>query len=252
MAQDRGAPAPEGRPLLSVEGVSVFFGGVAANEDISFTLPQSLSLALMGPNGAGKTTLFNVIAGVVPPSAGRILFDGQDITRATSAERSRLGIARTFQITQPFSTLTVRENVMVALTIRGAGMRDAHAQARDYVDFVGLGAKLDQPSSTLSTGQRKRLELARALATRPRLLLLDEVTGGVDRPSIPGIIDTIHRLRDERDISIIVVEHHMDFLRALADRALFLHQGRLVVGGDLETVAAHPTVRNIYLGDPDE
>ncbi|WP_195759803.1 ABC transporter ATP-binding protein [Paracoccus sp. S-4012] len=239
-------------PILALEHVTVRFGGLVANDDVSLTLGERRSLALMGPNGAGKTTLFNVVAGSVRPTSGRVVFAGQDITTAPASERSRLGIARTFQITQPFSTLTVRENVMVALTAAGASMKDAHARARDYVDFVGLGLKLDDPSSTLSTGQRKRLELARALATRPRLLMLDEVTGGVDRPSIPGIIDTIHRLRDERGITLIVVEHHMDFLRALADEALFLHRGQVVVGGPIETVAAHPTVRNIYLGDADD
>jgi len=235
--------------LLSLSNISVRFGGLTALDGVSFALRRHASLGLLGPNGAGKTTLFNVIAGAVRPSEGRVLFDGRDVTSDATSARSHAGIARTFQITQPFVSLTVRENVMVALTAAGLSMREAHSAAGEYVDFVGLRAKIDDAASGLSTGQRKRLELARALATRPKLLLLDEVTGGVDRPSIPGLVDTIRALHAERGLTLVVVEHHMDFLGALVDEALFLDQGRQVVAGSLAQVAADPRVRDIYLGD---
>lgn len=236
--------------LLTLSSVTVRFGGLTALSDISLALPRHRSLGLLGPNGAGKTTLFNVIAGAVRPTAGRVAFDGRDVTGSASSARSRAGIARTFQITQPFTSLTVRENVMVALTAAGMAMRAAWAAAVEYIGFVGLGAKIDDLASSLSTGQRKRLELARALATRPQLLLLDEVTGGVDRPSIPGLVETIRALHAERGLTLVVVEHHMDFLGALVDEAIFLDRGEHVVSGTLAEVAADPRVRDIYLGDP--
>lgn len=235
--------------LLALKDISVRFGGLTALQGININLSRGSSLGLLGPNGAGKTTLFNVIAGAVTSSSGQVVFDGNDVTADASSRRSRTGIARTFQITQPFTSLTVRENVMVALTAAGMGMRQARGAAEEYVDFVGLRAKIDDAAAGLSTGQRKRLELARALATRPKLLLLDEVTGGVDRPSIPGLVETIRTLHAERGLTLVVVEHHMDFLGALVDEALFLDQGRQIVSGSLAEVAADPRVRDIYLGD---
>lgn len=236
--------------LLTLSNVTVRFGGLTALSDISLSLRQHSSLGLLGPNGAGKTTLFNVIAGAVRPTQGRVDFDGRDVTTSSSSARSHAGIARTFQITQPFGSLTVRENVMVALTAAGMAMRAAWAAAVEYIGFVGLRAKIDDLASSLSTGQRKRLELARALATRPKLLLLDEVTGGVDRPSIPGLVETIRALHAERGLTLVVVEHHMDFLNALVDEAMFLDRGERVVSGTLADVSADPRVRDIYLGDP--
>lgn len=238
-----------GPGLLVLNDITVRFGGLTALEGINLTVSRGSSLGLLGPNGAGKTTLFNVIAGAVSPSCGTVRFDGRDVTGAATSARSHAGIARTFQITQPFISLTVRENVMVALTTAGMTMRRAHVAAEEYVDFVGLRAKIDDAASGLSTGQRKRLELARALATRPKLLLLDEVTGGVDRPSIPGLVETIRALHAERGLTLVVVEHHMDFLAALVDGALFLDEGRQLVSGSLAEVAADPRVRDIYLGD---
>ncbi|UOM32591.1 ABC transporter ATP-binding protein [Acuticoccus sp. I52.16.1] len=239
-------------PLLSIDQVSVRFGGLVALQKVDLVVETGRTTAILGPNGAGKTTLFNAVAGVVRPSAGSISFDARDITAALPSWRCRQGIARTFQITQPFADLTVRENVMVAVTSRGVSMRAARAEAEEYVDFVGLGGKIDEPSRTLSTGQRKRLELARALATKPRLLLLDEVTGGVDRPSIPDILDVIRRLREERGITILVVEHNMEVLFGLADDAIFLNRGEVVVAGPMAEVAEHEAVRRIYLGGDDD
>jgi len=237
--------------LLDVSQVSVQFGGVVALDHVDLAVREGQTMAILGPNGAGKTTLFNVVAGVVVPSEGSVHMNDVDVTKATSSLRSDRGIARTFQITQPFGGLTVIENVMVAIVSRGQGMADAREEAAEYVEFVGLGAKLDEPARTLSTGQRKRLELARALATKPRLLLLDEVTGGVDRPSIPQILDLIRRLREERGITVLVVEHNMEVLFGLADEAIFLNRGKVLVTGTMQEVAEHEAVRSIYLGDSD-
>lgn len=235
-------------PLLDLSKISVRFGGIVALQNVNLAVPAGCTTAILGPNGAGKTTLFNVVAGVVKPTEGSITLDSHDITVASPSWRCSHGIARTFQITQPFTGLTVRENVMVAITARGTGMRAARREADDYVDFVGLSARMDEPSRTLSTGQRKRLELARALATKPRLLLLDEVTGGVDRPSIPAILDLIRRLREERGITVLVVEHNMEVLAGLADAAIFLNRGELLVSGTMADVAGHEAVKRIYLG----
>ncbi|ESR26938.1 ABC transporter ATP-binding protein [Lutibaculum baratangense] len=237
--------------LLDVNQVTVRFGGLVALDRVDLHVEPGRTTAILGPNGAGKTTLFNAVAGVVHPTSGAISLDGRDITKALPSRRSRDGIARTFQITQPFVGLTVRENVMVSIVSRGVAMREARDEAAEYVSFVGLGPKMDEPARTLSTGQRKRLELARALATKPRLLLLDEVTGGVDRPSIPEILDLIRRLRDERGITIVVVEHNMEVLFGLADDAVFLNRGEVVVTGSMAEVAEHEAVRRIYLGDGD-
>jgi len=237
--------------FLRTERITVAFGGIVALKDVSLTVAQGKTTAILGPNGAGKTTLFNAIAGAVRPTGGTVFFGGEDITLYTPSRRCHSGIARTFQITQPFGGLSVRENVMVPLAAKGMPMKQARKEAESYVAFVGLSAKSEDPARVLSTGQRKRLELARALATRPRLLLLDEVTGGVDRPSIPELLDVIRRLRQERGITIVVVEHNMEVLLGLADDAVFLNRGELVVAGSMADIADHDAVRRIYLGDGD-
>ncbi|WP_299819719.1 ABC transporter ATP-binding protein [uncultured Jannaschia sp.] len=237
--------------LLLVSNLSVRFGGLLALDGVALEVRDGRSTAILGPNGAGKTTLFNAVAGAVRPSEGRILFAGDDITSIPPHRRCRKGISRTFQITQPFSGLNVIENVAVAIVSRGVPMAAALREAADYVAFVGLEAKSAAPARTLSTGQRKRLELARALATRPRLLLLDEVTGGVDQPSVPELLDLIRRLRVERGITVLVIEHKMDVLHGLADDAIFLDRGRVVTSGSMADIAAHDEVRRIYLGDAD-
>ncbi|BDA86505.1 ABC transporter ATP-binding protein [Aureimonas sp. SA4125] len=237
--------------LLSIEIVTVAFGGIVALKDVHLSVRDGKTTAILGPNGAGKTTLFNVIAGAVNPTSGTVVFQGEDVTNQSPSKRCHFGIARTFQITQPFGGLTVLENVMVALAAKSTPMKQARAEAASYVDFVGLSAKVDDPARVLSTGQRKRLELARALATKPRLLLLDEVTGGVDRPSIPQILDLIRRMREERGITIVVIEHNMEVLFGLADDAIFLNRGEVIVSGSMAEVAEHESVRRIYLGDGD-
>ncbi|MBS9721352.1 ABC transporter ATP-binding protein [Tianweitania sp. BSSL-BM11] len=239
------------RNFLKTDQLTVAFGGIVALSNVTLSIAEGRTTAILGPNGAGKTTLFNAIAGAVRPTGGRVFFQGADITKASPSRRCHSGIARTFQITQPFSGLSVRENVMVPLAAGGMSMKQAREEASTYIDFVGLNAKAEDPARVLSTGQRKRLELARALSTHPKLLLLDEVTGGVDRPSIPELLNVIRRLREERNITIVVVEHNMEVLLGLADDAFFLNRGEVIVEGSIAEVADHETVRRIYLGDAD-
>ena len=238
-------------PLLSIEGLGIAFGGVRALQNINFEVQPGEIFGLLGPNGAGKTTLFNLIAGALKPSHGLIHFDGEDITRLKPDRRAKRGIARTFQITQPFHELSVEENVMVGTLTRHRSVRAMRDEAAPYVDQVGLSHKRHALAKELSTGQRKRLELARALAMRPRLLLLDEVTGGVDHASIRGLVDLVASLR-ETGVTMIVVEHNMRVITELAERMMFLNRGQKLVEGSPEEVAAHPDVVNLYLGaEPD-
>ncbi|MGF7160309.1 branched-chain amino acid transport system ATP-binding protein [Rhodoligotrophos appendicifer] len=238
-------------PLLKVEGITMSFGGIVAIDDLSLTVAPGEILSLMGPNGAGKTTTFHVIAGVHAPDAGRIIFDGQDITRVKPDGRCRAGLARTFQITQPFQELTVEENVMVGALAHNGSMAEARKDARRYVDMVGLADRADVLAKGLSTGQRKRLEMARAMATRPKLLLLDEVTGGVDQKSIPGLIELVQRLRGE-GLTLVIIEHNMRVINELADRAIFMNRGVRMAEGTPAEIARHPEVIELYLGEATE
>ncbi|BBK35037.1 ABC transporter ATP-binding protein [Allostella sp. ATCC 35155] len=236
-----------GEDILAVEGLGIRFGGLVAVNDVSFRVRRGEVFGLLGPNGAGKTTLFNLIAGALHPTSGRIRFEGRDVTGLRPDRRSRLGIARTFQITQPFAELTVEENVMAAGIARHRTLAEMRAAAGPFVDMVGLGAKRHALAKELSTGQRKRLELARAMATNPRLLLLDEVTGGVDQASIPGLIDLVARLR-ETGVTLILVEHNMRVIMRLSDRMMFLNRGEKLAEGSPDEIANHPDVVSLYLG----
>ena len=233
--------------ILRVEGLGIRFGGLVALNDVSFAVRRGEVFGLLGPNGAGKTTLFHLIAGALRPTAGRIRFEGEDVTGLRPDQRSRRGIGRTFQITQPFAELTVEENVMAAALVRSRNLGEMRAVAGPYVDMVGLSAKRHALAKELSTGQRKRLELARAMATRPRLLLLDEVTGGVDQATIPGLIELVERLK-ETGVTLVLVEHNMRVMMRLADRMMFLDRGEKLAEGTPEEIAAHPEVVNLYLG----
>ncbi|MDX5362245.1 MAG: ABC transporter ATP-binding protein [Alphaproteobacteria bacterium] len=235
-------------PLLQVECASMVFGGLVAVNELSLELRSGEILALMGPNGAGKTTTFNMIAGALTPSSGRIVFDGHDITRMRPDARCRVGLARTFQITQPFHELSVVQNVMVGAMVHHATLAESRKEAMSYVDMVGLAEKADAPAKQLSTGQRKRLELARAMATRPRLLLMDEVTGGVDQKSIPGLIELVRRLHAD-GLTLIIIEHNMRVIGDLADRAIFMNRGEQIAEGTPAEIAEHPDVIDLYLGE---
>ena len=234
-------------PLLRLRNVTKRFGGVVANDGISLDVFPGEIVGIIGPNGAGKSTLFDVITGYSPPSAGEILFRGNSIDRLAPNRINRLGIARTFQKLRPFPDMTALENVIVAALPRSASMAEAEEAAREALAFVGLEERLHVRGSGLSTGQRKRLELARAAATRPALLLLDEVTGGVDQRSIPGLLDLVRRLR-AGGATLMVIEHNMRVIMALADRILALHLGRVIATGSPPEVAADPLLREAYFG----
>jgi branched-chain amino acid transport system ATP-binding protein len=233
--------------LLEIRGLSKRFGGVYASRNVSFDVEAGAIVGLIGPNGAGKTTLFNLVTGFLSPDAGEVRFDGRAITGLRPDVLSRRGVARTFQILKPFSRLTVEENVMVGALARGESLAQARARAQHCLHLVGIAHKAADLARNLSTGQRKRLEMARVMATQPRLLLLDEVTGGVDQPSIPGLIELVARLRSE-GITLLVIEHNMRVIMGLADKVVFLHLGEKLAEGAPAEIARHPAVVNLYLG----
>jgi branched-chain amino acid transport system ATP-binding protein len=233
--------------LLKVRGLTRKFGGVFANNDISFDVAAGSVVGLIGPNGAGKTTVFNLITGFLTPDAGEVRFEDRDITGKRPDLLSRRGIARTFQVLRPFPRLTVEENVMVGPIARGESMAAARQRAGECLELVGIRHKAKDLARGLSTGQRKRLEMARAMATQPRLLLLDEITGGVDQPSIPGLIALVARLREE-GVTLLVIEHNMRVIMELAEKVVFLHLGEKVAEGPPAEIARHPRVVELYLG----
>ena len=234
--------------LLKLEGLTKRFGGLTAVHDVSLDLAEMEILGLIGPNGAGKTTLFNMISGTYLPTEGRISYEGQDITDLPSHKIAALGIARTFQIAKPFARLSVVDNVMVGSFLRTKGSGLATDKARQVVDFVGLGSHADRPAQTLTTAGRKRLELARALATEPKLLLLDEVMAGLTPTESAGIVSLIQQIR-EAGITILVIEHVMKAIMSLSDRVAVIHHGELIAIDPPEEVAKDPRVIEAYLGE---
>lgn len=239
-------PSPD-EAFLAAHDLQMHFGGLVALSGVNLNVRRNEIYGLLGPNGAGKTTLFNIIAGVYQASQGSVIFQDKPINRLRPDQRCRLGIARTFQITQPFGELTVQENVMVGAMTHNNALTAMREEAKDHIEVVGLWAKRNEPAKTLSTGQRKRLELARALATRPTLLLMDEVTGGVDQPSIPGLIDLVSSLRD-RGITLVLIEHNMAVMTELADHLTFLSRGSVLCEGKPKDVMQEPAVVELYLG----
>jgi branched-chain amino acid transport system ATP-binding protein len=233
--------------LLSVRGITRRFGGVVANRDVSFEVAPGELVGVIGPNGAGKSTLFEVVTGFQRPDAGEVLLEGRRLTGLPPDRVCRLGVVRTFQKLRPFHGLTVLENVLAGALTRTRDVREGRRQAAEIVERVGLADKRDAFARTLSTGQRKRLELARALATRPRLLLLDEVTGGVDQGSIPGLVRLVQELH-RSGLTLIVIEHNMRVITAVAPRLLALHLGEVIADGPTERVTRDPRVVEAYLG----
>jgi branched-chain amino acid transport system ATP-binding protein len=238
--------------LLRVKSVSRRFGGVRALDDISFDMQVGELLGLMGANGAGKTTLFSIIAGNIPPSTGEIWFDEHRIDGLGPHRVSRLGVARTFQIVRPFANMTVLENVTVG-ALYGRGQTKSQPRAREQsmriLDEVGLADRADMPASALTLAGRKRLEVARALATEPRLLLLDEVLAGLNATEARDALELLRQLRKSRSLSIIVIEHVMKALMQLSERIIVLHDGLKVMEGLPAEVANDPRVIKAYLGE---
>jgi branched-chain amino acid transport system ATP-binding protein len=238
--------------ILQVQDVTKRFGGLQALTDVTFDLPEGQILGLIGPNGAGKTTLFNVINGVYAPNKGKIFFRDEDITGKPSYEVARRGLARAHQVVRPLHDLTVRENVMVGACFgrEGHSLAAAVQKADAALAQVGLAARADQPSGLLNVAQKKRLELARALAARPYLLLLDEVLAGLNPTEIAEMVDTILKIRDE-GITILMIEHVMQAVMSISDRIIVLDYGQLIAAGKPEEVASNPQVIEAYLGDPE-
>ena len=234
-------------PLLQVDGVAIAFGGLRAVQGVSLALPEGQLGALIGPNGAGKTTLFALISGFARPDAGRVLLSGQDITGWPAQRVARLGLARTFQIVQPFARQTVRENIAVGAHLHLARRRDALAEAERVADRVGLAAQLDKLASDLTVAGRKRLELARALATRPRLLLLDEVLAGLNPQEVAGMLPVVQGIA-AGGTTVMMIEHVMQAVMHLAQQVWVLSQGQLIASGSPAQVTADERVIEAYLG----
>jgi branched-chain amino acid transport system ATP-binding protein len=233
--------------LLRVEALSKRFGGLLAVDRVSFSIERGHITALIGPNGAGKTTLFSIISGFLAPSYGRILYAGNDIAGEAPHRLARQGIARTFQLVQPFAGLTVLANIAVGAYLARPARGEAFAAAREIAQFVGLGALLDQPAASLTVAALKRLELARALALAPRLLLLDEVLAGLNPSEVREIVPVIRAVR-ERGATILIIEHVMQAVMSLAEHVLVLAEGRLIAEGTPRAITADPRVIEAYLG----
>ena len=233
--------------LLVVANVSKHFGGLLAIDKASFQVRTGRITALIGPNGAGKTTLFSIISGFLPADDGRILYDGADITTEPPHKRAYRGIARTFQIVQPFAGLTVRENIAIGSHLRRRSRAAALEAANQVALSVGLGAQLEAPAATLTVAGSKRLELARALAIAPRLLLLDEVLAGLNPSEIRDMVPVVRELTAS-GITILMTEHVMQAVTALADHVLVLAEGRIIARGTAQEVAADRLVVEAYLG----
>jgi branched-chain amino acid transport system ATP-binding protein len=237
--------------LLSLRGLSVAFGGLRAVQNVSLDLaPGSLS-ALIGPNGAGKTTLFALMSGFLRPDSGTVWFDGRDITGRAPHLNARAGITRTFQIVQPFASQTVRENIAVGVHLHVAGRTAALEEAERVAAQVGLAERLDQPAADLTVAGRKRLELARALATRPRLLLLDEVLAGLNPQEIGEMIPVVRAIAGDAGqggITVLMIEHVMQAVMNLASHVWVLAQGELIAQGSPAEVTSNDRVIEAYLG----
>jgi branched-chain amino acid transport system ATP-binding protein len=235
-------------PILEIRSVSKYFGGLRANSDVSFTMQQGMIMGLIGPNGAGKTTLFNCITGYYPPTKGEVLFKGVKMNGLEPDQVCRLGMVRTWQKVRPLAKLSVLDNVMVGALVRTASLRVAREVAFQQLKIVRLEHKDSFIAGGLPIGERKKLEVARALATKPELLLLDEVMGGLNPAESEEIIQLILDLR-KRGLTQMVIEHDMKAIMRISDRIVVLNSGEKLTEGSPREVADHPDVITAYLGE---
>lgn len=238
-----------GRVILDCRGVAVDFGGLRALDSLDLQVIEGEVLAIVGPNGAGKTTLFNVLAGAFKPTEGTIFLDGENITGLRAHERARLGIGRTFQVVRPFAKETVLRNVAVASVSGGRKHRpDAVERAADLLSTVGLGDRIHSLAGELGQGERRRLELARALALEPSVLLLDEVMSGLNPSEVQSVGELLKDIANTTDVNIVLIEHLIRAVRSLADRVIVLDAGVVLAEGTSDEVFRDPSVIEAYLG----
>jgi branched-chain amino acid transport system ATP-binding protein len=236
--------------LLELNDVSKSYGALKAVDTVSFTVDAGEALAVIGPNGAGKTTLFNLIAGDVAPSSGRVVFDSSDVTAKPPHARSRLGIGRSYQIPHPFANMSVFENLLVGAIFGGrTSERESYKRCSDVLKITGLYDKANRPARTLTLLQRKRLELARALATRPKLLLLDEIAGGLTEHECAELIKTIKDIH-ANGTTIVWIEHIVHALVSVASRLIVINFGQILAQGNPRQVMTDARVREVYMGIP--
>lgn len=238
--------------LLKVENVVKKFGGLAALQGVSLEIDKGEFVAIVGPNGSGKTTLLNVINGVYKPDSGRVLFEGRDITKLPAYARAKMGISRAFQVPRPFPDMTVLDNVVVGAVFNGGlDLQKAKEVAKEALEYVGLGRRADELAGKLTFNELRLLELARALAGRPKLLLLDEVMAGLNPGEIDNMTKLIRRVVEEKGISALsLVEHRMKAVVQLAHRVVVMHQGKVIAEGPPDVALNDPVVVEIYLGKP--
>jgi branched-chain amino acid transport system ATP-binding protein len=234
-------------PFLHIERVSRHFGGLKAVDAVSFEVGRGEIVSIIGPNGAGKTTLFNLLTGQLPPSAGSIHFEGQDISRLRPNQRAKLGFGRTFQISQTLTSLSVLENGMVGAFLHHRSLQKAAARAADALEMVGLLQRAKDRAGALTLGERRRLEVARALAMQPQIVLLDEVMAGLNQTEVQEIIDMVHRL-NAGGVAFLVIEHNLKVVRAFSERVIVMNRGRLLKQGTADDVLSDPDVIEAYIG----
>jgi branched-chain amino acid transport system ATP-binding protein len=235
--------------LLEVEGLVKEFGGLIANADISLELKEREIVGLIGPNGAGKTTLFNCIVGYYKPTGGKVVFEGEDITGWPAHRVAKMGIARTFQNLRIMPLLTVEENIMVGAFCRTDDRQIALREAQEILELVNLGREAQASPTELPIATQKRIELARALATKPKLLMLDELAAGLNPLETKEIIETLHRIKEERNLTLFLTEHVMEFIMTISERLIVMAAGRKIAEGTPEKVARKERVIEAYLGE---
>ncbi len=233
--------------ILTVENLSKSFGGIQANRDISFDVEEGSILGVIGPNGAGKSTLFDLITGFTKADTGKVKFFDKDIFGMSPDKISNLGVGRTFQKLKPFADQTLLENVMIGAFVKEKDIKRARDRALEIIDFVDLIEKRHHFAKELSTGQRKRLEMARAMAIDPKLLLMDEVTGGVDQKTIPGLVELVKKLK-KTGVTIITIEHNINIIMEISDNVLALDQGKRIALGEPKEIQNNKQVIDAYLG----